>query len=234
MTRLHLVRHGAATGEDGDAGLSPLGVAQSRRLADRLRTAGTVEVRHSPRRRAVETAEVLGEVLGTQTAADPRLDDRTPVPAPGQETLYPGIGCALWFGTVPAAERDEGGVRLSAAVEAYLADDRQLVLVTHAFVVAWFVQHVLGAPVSAWTSILATNAGLTTIDRRPRPTATTGRRQRRRAPRRYRPVTRRRRNQRAAPVDLMRAHAPVHQQRLLPWAELAPGRPGLRITPRCG
>lgn len=166
MTRLHLVRHGAATGEDGDAGLSPLGVAQSGRLADRLRTAGTVEVRHSPRRRAVETAEVLGEVLGTQTAADPRLDDRTPVPASGEETLYPEW-LRAWFGTVPAGEQDEGGVQLSAAVEAYLADDRQLVLVTHAFVVAWFVQHVLGAPVSAWTSILATNAGLTTIDRRP-------------------------------------------------------------------
>jgi probable phosphoglycerate mutase len=166
VTRLHLVRHGAATGDEGDPGLSPAGVAQSRLLADRLRTAGAVEVRHSPRRRAVETAEVLGGVCEIPAVADPRLDDRTPVPAPGEETLYPAQ-LRDWFGAVPAAERDEGGVQLSAAVETFLADDRQLVLVTHAFVVAWFVQRVLGAPVSAWTSILASNAGLTTIDRRP-------------------------------------------------------------------
>ena len=40
-------------------------------------------------------------------------------------------------------------------------------LVTHAFVVAWFVQQILGAPANAWTSISAANTGLTTIDRRP-------------------------------------------------------------------
>lgn len=64
-------------------------------------------------------------------------------------------------------DRDEGGARLSAAVTAGLADDRPLVLVTHAFVIASFVQQVLGAPVSAWTSIAVVNVGLTTIDRRP-------------------------------------------------------------------
>lgn len=62
---------------------------------------------------------------------------------------------------------DAQGVGLSAAVEACLADDRPLVLVTHAFVVAWFVQQVLGAPRTAWTSIAVGNAGLTTIVRRP-------------------------------------------------------------------
>jgi broad specificity phosphatase PhoE len=111
----------------------------------------------------VETAAVLGERCGLPTAPDPLLDDRTPVPAPGEEALYPDW-MRTWFGTVPGAERDEGGAQLSAAVAAYLADDRQLVLVTHAFVVAWFVQQILGAPVFAWTSIAAANAGLTTID----------------------------------------------------------------------
>jgi probable phosphoglycerate mutase len=68
---------------------------------------------------------------------------------------------------VPEDERDEGGAQLSAAVEVCLADDRQLVLVTHAFVVAWSVQQILGGPVFAWTLIGAANAGLTTINRRP-------------------------------------------------------------------
>jgi serine/threonine-protein phosphatase PGAM5 len=143
------------------------GVAQSRLLGDRLRGEGAaVEVRHSPRRRAVETAAVLGEVCGTPTIADPLLDDRTPVPAPGEEALYPDWMRA-WFGSVPEDERDEGGAQLSAAVELCLADDRPLVLVTHAFVVGWFVQQILAGPVFAWTLIAAANAGLTTIDRRP-------------------------------------------------------------------
>ena len=167
MTRLYLVRHGEATGEDdADPGLSPLGLAQSRLLGERLRGEGAVEVRHSPRRRAVETAGLLGELCGTPTAADPLLDDRTPVPAPGEEALYPDWMHA-WFASVPDDERDEGGTHGSAVVEACLADDRQLVLVTHAFVVAWFVRQILGGPVFAWTLIAAANAGLTTIDRRP-------------------------------------------------------------------
>lgn len=146
MTRLYLVRHGDATGEGADSGLSPLGSEQSRLLGDRLRDEMVVEVRHSPRRRAVETAAVLGQLCGTPTAVDPLLDDRTPVPTPGEESLYPARMSA-WFAGVPEDERDAGGARLSAALAAGLADDRQLVLVTHAFVIAWFVRQVLGAPV---------------------------------------------------------------------------------------
>jgi probable phosphoglycerate mutase len=165
VSRLYLVRHGEATGDGADSGLSPLGVVQSRLLGERLRDEGAVEVRHGPRRRAAQTAAVLGELCGTPVVADPVLDDRTPVPAPNQEALYPDW-MRTWFFAVPEDERDEGGTRLSAAVEACLADDLPLVLVTHAFVVAWFVQQILGAPVAAWTSIAAANAGLTTIIRR--------------------------------------------------------------------
>lgn len=166
MSRLYVVRHGEATGDGAEAGLSPLGMVQSRLLGERLRGGDAVEVRHSPRRRAAQTAAVLGELCGRPVVADPVLDDRTPVPAPGQEASYPEW-MRTWFLAVPEDERDEGGVRLSAAVEACLGDDRPLVLVTHAFVVAWFVQQVLGAPMTAWTSIAAGNAGLTTIVRRP-------------------------------------------------------------------
>lgn len=166
MTRLYLVRHGDATGERADSGLSRLGSEQTRLLGDRLRDEMVVAVRHSPRRRAMETAAVLGQAWGTPTAADPLLDDRTPVPTPAEEALHPARMSA-WFADVPEDERDEGGAQLSAALAACLADDRPLVLVTHAFVIAWFVQQILGAPVTAWTSIAVDNAGLTTIDRRP-------------------------------------------------------------------
>jgi probable phosphoglycerate mutase len=164
--RLFLVRHGEATGDAADSGLSPLGVAQSRRLGERLRDEGAVEVRHGPRRRAVQTAAILGELGRMPVVADPVLDDRTPVPAPGREGAYPER-IRAWFAAVPDDERDEGGQRLPAAVESCLADDRPLVLVTHAFVVAWFVQRLLGAPADAWMSITVGNAGLTTIVRRP-------------------------------------------------------------------
>lgn len=166
MSRLFLVRHGEATGDAAESSLSPVGVAQSRLLGERIRGEGAVEVRHSPRRRAAQTAAVLGELCRTPVVADPVLDDRTPVPAPDQEALYPDWARA-WLAAVPDDERDEGGARLSAAVEECLADDRPLVLVTHAFVVAWFVQQILGAPVAAWMSIAAGNAGLTTVVRRP-------------------------------------------------------------------
>jgi probable phosphoglycerate mutase len=166
VSQLHLVRHGEATGEDLDPGLSPLGVEQSRLVAERLQDGPAVEIRHSPRRRAVQTAAVLGDLLGLPAVADELLDDRTPVPGPGARTDYPQEMYA-WFAAVPAEERDEDGVHLSAAVDAYLADDRHLVVVTHAFVVAWFVRQVLGAPRTAWTVVAAANAGLTTIDRRP-------------------------------------------------------------------
>jgi broad specificity phosphatase PhoE len=166
VSRLFLVRHGEAAGEDGDPGLTAVGVSQARLLGERLRDHGVVGVRHGPRRRAAETAAVLGEVCAVPVLPDDALEDRTPVPAPGQEALYPDR-MRSWFAAVPLAERDEGGTRISAAVRTYLEDDRQFALVTHAFVVAWFVQQILGAPAHAWMSISAANTGLTTIDRRP-------------------------------------------------------------------
>lgn len=165
-SRLFLVRHGEATGDVGNPGLSPLGVVQSRLLGERLRDEGPAEVRHGPRLRAAQTAAVLGELCDTPVVADPVLDDRTPVPAPGEETAYPDR-MRDWFAAVPDDERDEGGQRLTATVGTCLAYDRPLVLVTHAFVVAWFVQRLLGAPATAWTTITVGNAGLTTIVCRP-------------------------------------------------------------------
>jgi probable phosphoglycerate mutase len=143
-------------------------VEQTRQLAKRLENEGVVAIRHSPRRRAVATAALLADLLAVPAAADDLLNDRTPVPAPGREGDYPDW-LSGWFASVPADERDDDGVQLCAAVEAYSADvgDGQLALVTHAFVIAWFVRHTLRAPVSAWTAVEVANASLTTIDYRP-------------------------------------------------------------------
>ena len=167
MTRLLLVRHGQAHDTGIDPGLSALGVTQIRQLGERLAEIPVTAIRHSPRRRAAESAARLGASLGVPVRADDLLDDRTPVPGPGREGDYPQW-LHGWLAAVPAAERDHDGGWLSAAVDRYsLGDDGHLVLVTHAFVVAWFVRHALRAPTSGWTTVEAANAGLTTIDYRP-------------------------------------------------------------------
>jgi serine/threonine-protein phosphatase PGAM5 len=165
VSRLYLVRHGEATGDGADADLTAAGVDQVRQLAKRLDNEAVAAIRHSPRRRAVQTAVLLADLLAVPVSADELLDDRTPVPAPGREGDYPDR-LRGWFASVPADERDEDGVQLSAAVEAYsaAAGDGPFVLVTHAFVIAWFVRHAVRAPVSAWTAVEMANAGLTTID----------------------------------------------------------------------
>ena len=56
------------------------GVAQSLAVAERLRRTDVDAILHSPKRRAVETAGLLGDHLGLRPEPCPLLDDRTPVP----------------------------------------------------------------------------------------------------------------------------------------------------------
>jgi broad specificity phosphatase PhoE len=165
--RLYLVRHGETAGDEGgDPGLSERGVAQARALAARLRSRSITDVWHGPRRRAAETAAIAASVLGVGEArSSGLLDDRTPVPSAARAEGYPAAR-GPWFEQVPAEERDEDGVQLTAAWRQLVCEaaaDRELLLVTHAFVVAWFVREVLRAPASAWTNLLVANTGLTVV-----------------------------------------------------------------------
>ena len=66
MPRLHLVRHGRATGGwdvDPDPGLDPLGVEQADRLVERLAPLGPLPVVTSPLRRCRETAAPLAHAM---------------------------------------------------------------------------------------------------------------------------------------------------------------------------
>ena len=81
MIALHLLRHADAgdpaawDGPDDLRPLSPKGRRQAARLAGHLAAAGyTVDViLTSPRVRAVETAEILGDALGLEPVMEPRL-----------------------------------------------------------------------------------------------------------------------------------------------------------------
>jgi serine/threonine-protein phosphatase PGAM5 len=170
-TCLYLVRHGEqlATPDDGDhpeLGLSPAGQRQANLLGRRLAGIPLDAVRHSPLRRAAETAAVLaGHLTGVPVSVSDWLADLTPVPRPGQEHTVPGH--YRWFlPGVPPEERDPGGERLDQAYEALTAvgdADRHELLVTHNFVIGWFVRRVMDAPDWRWLGLNQAHCGLTVI-----------------------------------------------------------------------
>ena len=90
------------------------------------------------------------------------------MPSPARRAEYPERYQA-WLGAVPPDERDQDGVLLSAAFRQLNQQaiegngDGALVVVTHAFVVGWFVREVLGGPVAQWLRLVPANAGLTVV-----------------------------------------------------------------------
>lgn len=183
-TVLHLVRHAEQrTGAGPDAGLSELGREQARCLGERLASAGLAEIHHGPAARASETAQVVARTLADRGLPEitpfrtDLLADRTPAPEPGQEQEYPERDRA-WLRTVPRAELDPGGRRISAALRHFAGltnelgtreeagaavAERHVLLVTHAFVVSWIVREVRGGPVTAWLDLSPSNTGRTVL-----------------------------------------------------------------------
>jgi probable phosphoglycerate mutase len=156
MTVLHLVRHGEQ--DPAGAGLTGRGREQARLVGQRLAGAPLSGIHHSPVRRAAETADVVSAQLpGVPVHPCEQLTDRTPIPA-GYPAEY-----GDFLASVPAAERDEGAVLLRRAVK-HLADlGGEHLLVTHNFVIGWFVRHALDAPDWRWIGLNQHNCGLTTI-----------------------------------------------------------------------
>ena len=169
-TTLYLVRHGEAAHpavrEDPDSGLSEFGVEQARRLGQRLADVPLDSIRHSPLRRAEQTAQVVATHLPRlPVTASELLRDRTPVPTGVDAAAVPML-YRPFLERVPAAERDVDAVRLGAAfTELATAGDRDRheLLVTHAFVLGWFVRQVLDAPAWRWMGLNPSCCGLTII-----------------------------------------------------------------------
>ncbi|MEV0132661.1 histidine phosphatase family protein [Dactylosporangium sp. NPDC050688] len=165
-TTLYLVRHGHADGHTPGSSLSAAGRAQAERLGHRLRGVPFTSVHHSPLRRAAETAAIVAAHLpGAPAHACDLVTDRTPVPSPGRETDYPER-YRPWLDQVPPAERDPDATALQAAVARLLTvgdDDRTELLVTHNFVIGWFVRHVLDAPTWRWLGLNQDNCALTVL-----------------------------------------------------------------------
>ncbi len=163
---IYLVRHGehqdAEHGVD-DGPLSPRGQRQAELIADRLSGLPLDAVWHSPLLRATETARAIAERLPSVTPQPSALlFDCVPT---GMSEDTPAV-YESFFGSVTDAEIEAGGAQMADAVNEFLVrkqGDVHEVLITHNFVIAWFVREVLGAPDWRWMTLNQAHCGLTVI-----------------------------------------------------------------------
>ncbi|QAY60781.1 histidine phosphatase family protein [Microbacterium protaetiae] len=163
---IYLVRHGEH--QDADQGvvdgpLSPRGRRQAEALADRLSGLPLTAVWHSPLERAAETARA---VAGRLPSVDPQpsalLFDCVPT---GMTDETPAV-YEPFFGSVTDDEIEAGRAQMNDAINAFLVrkpGDVHEVLITHNFVIGWFVREVLQMPEWRWMTLNQAHCGLTVI-----------------------------------------------------------------------
>jgi serine/threonine-protein phosphatase PGAM5 len=162
---IYLVRHGEQQDAEyglPDGPLSPRGRRQAEAIAERLSGVPFTGAWHSPLQRAAETAEIMGKrmpALSSEPSA--LLFDCIPSgPTPDMPKSF-----GTFFGGVTDEEIDAGQAQMADATAEFLtpAGDRHDLLVTHNFVIGWFVREVLDAPNWRWLGINQANCGLTVI-----------------------------------------------------------------------
>lgn len=163
---IYLVRHGEhQDAEHGlaDGPLSPRGQRQAELIADRLSGLPLDAVWHSPLLRAAETARAIA---GRLPSVDPEpsalLFDCVPT---GMTEETPAV-FEPFFGSVTEAEIEAGRAQMSDAVNEFLVrktGDVHEVLITHNFVISWFIREVLAAPDWRWMTLNQSHCGLTVI-----------------------------------------------------------------------
>lgn len=162
---LYLARHGDAPGE-GE--LSPTGQQQAWLLGQRLRDVPLAAIHHSPLPRAAHTARLVGESLpGVPLADSAEVGDYIP-PVPDPQALPEAY--ARFLGGVTADDYAYGAKQAAAALARHaLPTDVETheLIITHTFLIAWFVRHALDAPHWRWLGLNAGNCALTTILYRP-------------------------------------------------------------------
>ncbi|WP_029145711.1 histidine phosphatase family protein [Microbacterium luticocti] len=163
---IYLVRHGEhQDAEQGvaDGPLSARGRRQAEALADRLSGLPLSAVWHSPLERAAETARAVADRL---PAVDPQpsalLFDCVPT---GMTDQTPAV-YEPFFGSVSEAEIEAGRAQMNDAINAFLVrkpGEVHEVLITHNFVISWFVREVLQMPEWRWMTLNQAHCGLTVI-----------------------------------------------------------------------
>lgn len=163
---LYLVRHGEQ--QDAHHGLAdgPLperGKRQARAIAERLGGVPFTNAWHSPLQRAEDTASIMMEFM-------PALDSRPSsllmdcVPSGPPPELPHAF--QPFFGSVSQDQIDAGQAQMADAVDTFMTPgrgDRHDLLVTHNFVIAWFVREVFDAAPWRWLGLNQAHCGLTII-----------------------------------------------------------------------
>jgi len=167
---IYLVRHGEQQdAEHGveDGPLSPRGRRQASALADRLSGIPFDAVWHSPLQRTTETARLIAERM---PAIEPQphalLFDCVPT---GMTDETPAA-YEPFFGAVTQEQIEAGRAQMADAMGEFLVrkqDEVHELLITHNFVVAWFVREVLDAPEWRWMTLNQAHGGLTIIAQKP-------------------------------------------------------------------
>lgn len=163
---LYLVRHGEQQDAQhgvADGPLSERGKRQARAIAERLGGVPFSRAFHSPLQRAEETAKIMTERLpALESQPTALLMDCIPSgPTPDMPHAFDSF-----FGSVTPAEIEAGEAQMADAVAEFLAparEERHDLLITHNFVIAWFVREVFGAPAWRWLGLNQANCGLTII-----------------------------------------------------------------------
>ncbi|MEO7350004.1 MAG: histidine phosphatase family protein [Terrimesophilobacter sp.] len=163
---LYLVRHGEQKdAEHGmpDGPLSARGKRQAQAIAARLAAVPFDAAWHSPLQRAQETAHIMTKnIPGLEATPTALLMDCIPSgPSPELPHAF-----EPFFGAVTAEEIEAGQAQMADAVSEWLSparEERHELLITHNFVIAWFVREVFGAPAWRWMGVNQANCGLTII-----------------------------------------------------------------------
>ena len=166
---LYLVRHGDAA-EGGR--LSDAGEEQARRTGERLKNLPVTQIHHSPLPRAAQTARLIaGWLPGVPVAESALVGDYIPADL-DPDALPPSY--AQLVSSYTTTERDEGAARARAAIGRFAgppgegpADDVHELIVTHNFLIGWFIAHALHAPDWRWIGLNQQNCALTVILYRP-------------------------------------------------------------------
>jgi serine/threonine-protein phosphatase PGAM5 len=163
---LYLVRHGEQQDAEyglPDGPLSGRGKRQAKLIADRLSGVPFDGAWHSPLQRAAETAAIMTESMPSlESHPSALLFDCIPS---GSTLDMPHI-FESFFHSVTPEQIDAGEAQMSDAVAEWLTpsrEDRHDLLITHNFVIAWFVREVFGAPTWRWMGLNQANCGLTII-----------------------------------------------------------------------
>ena len=163
---LYLVRHGELVVAEfvlPEGALSDRGRQQAAQVADRLSGISFDVSYVSPLQRALDTATVITERLGIDAATPSALlmDCIPSGPEPDMPSAFESF-----FGGITQEEIAAGEAQMADAVNEWFAPargDRHELLITHNFVIAWFVREVFGANAWRWIGINQANCGLTII-----------------------------------------------------------------------